>query len=451
MEYNLDQARLWFRDTLPTERPLGFLVNRDLLITDAGDSYIWVSLTNAWVKVTNPLKGKDGAVGPMGPVGLIGPTGPKGDMGLQGPIGPMGPQGPQGEPGTSGGTGIPTVVGKKRFVYTEADFRSALNAHATGACNSIEVCDNIALTASLDLPKSTTSLSKQLVIDLGGNTISDGSSAGLPYLIGRIPSDQTEALNTMQSWALVLQNGALRGKTGTGTLVQLGATFNSRLVSLRLDNANVGIWLKFCLMTKVENVVTAGISNESFFIDRGDWTNATMSNSQSNHTELDNCRVFNKGGNFAAYRVRGCSGIEIGNSISEGASPQWHIYFDSQANTVVKDFKLNKIHIESPATLGGVYFRMSAGAANIDGVYSLYDNNLFVAESAGGPAELNIKNVPWLTSGTKFQSIGNTKWTFEDVYDGANVLNATRWVNGTLPSAGQSTFWSGNTRTTINK
>ncbi|MFO0202465.1 MAG: hypothetical protein ACK528_04980, partial [Alphaproteobacteria bacterium] len=70
MEFNLDQARLFYRDTLPATKPDSLITNRDLLILDNGDSYVWQS--TGWVKVTNPLKG---AVGPQGPQGPQGPAG----------------------------------------------------------------------------------------------------------------------------------------------------------------------------------------------------------------------------------------------------------------------------------------------------------------------------------------------------------------------------------------
>ena len=47
MEYNLDQARLWFRDTLPATRIEGFITNRDLLILDNGDNYVYQ--TTGWI------------------------------------------------------------------------------------------------------------------------------------------------------------------------------------------------------------------------------------------------------------------------------------------------------------------------------------------------------------------------------------------------------------------
>ena len=451
-------GRIW-QGRYPTDPNNQFSRNRDLYVdTVSLMTFIWtgtewrpsaVQLGSSGDVTPGPVgpKGDKGDPGATGPQGL---QGPKGDPGATGPEGPQGPQGPSG----SGTGGLPSAVGSVRYVYNETDLRNAVAAHANGSVNYICMMQNIGLTQPLDLPKSSSGLSKQLHLNLMGNTVFDNSANGLTYLIGRKPSNQSEALNVMQSWAFIIENGALRGKgaTITGTLLDLGATFNSVAKNLRCDNAKKGIHYKFCLMGRIEQVVTTSISEESFFIDRGDWPDATNFNSQSNHSKIESCRVFNRGGNFAAFRVQGCSGIEICNSISEGGDPQWHVHFNSQASTVVKDFKLKTIHLESKSSLGGVYVRISGGFANIESVYSQYDNNLFVAESAGGPVEMHISYVPWLTSGTKFQSIGTTRWTFTDCYDGGNLFNAARyWVNSTLPTSGTSVFWNGNTRATVNR
>jgi len=352
------------------------------------------------------------------------------------------------------GTGpLPNIVGTTQYVYNEADLISAVAAHTAGTINYISVMNNIGLTASLNLPKTTTSQAKQLHINLMGNTIYDATPTGLPYLIGRIPLDQNEALNVMQSWAFVIENGSLRGTSSTGTscLLDLGATYNSVSRNLRLENAVKGIHYRFCLMGRIEHITTLNIGQESIYLDKGNWSGATNSNSQSNHTKIESCRVYNIGSNFAGYRIQASSGVEIANSISEGNSPQWHVYFDSENSSVVKDFKIKVLHVESASTLGGIYVKTSGGLAEIDMVFSQYVNNLFVAESSGGAVSMIIRNVPWLPVGTKFKGTGNTKWTFTDVYDGGNLFNAaTYWVSATLPNAGQSVYWNGNVRATVN-
>lgn len=491
-------GRIWQGAFPPATPSTAFSRNRDIWV-DTVSNMSWIWTGTAWresaVQIRPGRDGKDGQsiVGPQGDKGDKGDPGLNGNDGRDGrdgltptvtvgtvstlspgsnatvtavptttgvslsfgiPQGATGAQGPQGPAGSGSGGGLPTAAGAVRYVYNETELRNAVAAHANGSVNYICMMQNVGVTQPIDLPKSSSGLSKQLHLNLMGNTLFDNSANGLTYLIGRKPANQSEALNVMQSWAFIIENGALRGKgaTVTGTLLDLGATFNSVAKNLRCDNAKKAIHYKFCLMGRIEQVVTTSISEESFFIDRGDWPDATNFNSQSNHSKIESCRVFNRGGNFAAFRVQGCSGIEICNSISEGGDPQWHVHFNSQASTVVKDFKLKTLHLESKSTSGGVYVRISSGFANIESVYSQYDNNLFVAESAGGPVEMHISYVPWLTSGTKFQSIGTTRWTFTDCFDGGNLFNASRyWVNNTLPTSGTSVFWNGNIRATVNR
>ena len=428
MEYNLDQARLWYRDSLPTIRPDGFITNRDLMILDNGDSYIFQP--TGWVKVTNPLKGKDGAQGPIGP---------------QGPVGPMGPQGPQGPAGSGGSGSIPT--GKTYYVTNETELRNAVAANAA----KIYVVQDIGLTQSLNLPKSTSNRFKGMVIDLCGNTIFDNSPNGLTYLIGRKPTDQTEALNVMQSWALILMNGCLAGKgaTVTGTLLDLGATYNSRIEGVNIMSAKVGIHIKFGLMTTIRNGLANNISEQCYVLDNGDWTGAGLSNAQSNHSLIEQVRVFNRGGNFSAFSVIGASGVILRQCISEGGEPQYHIYWDSKGATVVKDGKIEGVHIESKSSIAGIKAKLASGYITISDVYSQYDNVLFDVEASVGYPHVFIKNIPWFTGGSMLKTGSNAViWNFEETY--FDPTDATKWVGGVKPyywsrrDMKQSPFWSGN-------
>ena len=84
MQYNLEQARLWFNNSLPSTRPNGFQVNRDLMILDDNTAYVWQD-PQGWIKVVLPF-GATGPQGPAGPQGPLGNTGLTGPQGLQGEI-----------------------------------------------------------------------------------------------------------------------------------------------------------------------------------------------------------------------------------------------------------------------------------------------------------------------------------------------------------------------------
>jgi len=340
---------------------------------------------------------------------------------------------PRGADGAAGsGSGNITVLGTTRYCYTEADLRAAVAAHSNGSIMKINVVNNIGLTTPLDLPKSTTATNKKLEFNLGGNTIFDNSGSGLPYLIGRKPSIQSEALNIMQSWGLHIYGGCLQGKGATtGALLDLGATYNSSAHDLNLINAQDGILYKFCLMSTIRNCMSNGIRNKSFSLNIGDWSGSTNSNSQSNHSLIEQCRVFNYGGALSAFEVRGSSGCMIRQCISEGQKPQYHIFWDALGSTVVKDARIEGVHVESIATVSGIYMNLSNGYAVLDGVYAQYAQKLFDIKGAGYP-HVYIKNIPWLPGGSTFNNVGtNVVWSFNECNFDVNDVNI--WSGSTKP------------------
>ena len=109
-------------------------------------------------------------VGPQGPQGEQGIQGPQGEQGIQGPQGEQGIQGPQGEQGIQGPQGeqgIQGETGRIGFVVTDyAQFNAAVkvdNAY-------VLLANDIETTAQIDATKN-------VIIDLGGNTITSSGYA----------------------------------------------------------------------------------------------------------------------------------------------------------------------------------------------------------------------------------------------------------------------------------
>ena len=139
----------------------------------------------AWIESIRGAKGETGATGIAGADGksayeiwkalnpnstlteaqwlasLVGPQGPQGEQGIQGPQGEQGIQGPQGEQGIQGETG------RIGFVVTDyAQFNAAVkvdNAY-------VLLANDIETTAQIDATKN-------VIIDLGGNTITSSGYA----------------------------------------------------------------------------------------------------------------------------------------------------------------------------------------------------------------------------------------------------------------------------------
>ena len=133
-------------------------------------------------------------------------------------------------------------------------------------------------------------------------------------------------------------------------------------------------------------------------LDNGDWAGAGLSNAQSNHSLIEQVRVFNRGGNFSAISVIGASGVILRQCVSEGGEPQYHIYWDSKGATVVKDGKIEGVHIESKSTIAGIKAKLASGYITISDVYSQYDNVLFDVEATVGYPHVYIKNIHWFIS-----------------------------------------------------
>ena len=433
MEFNLDAARFWYRDVLPTTRPYGFMIETDVMVLDNNEAYIWRA--DQWTKVT--INSGGGGSGTQGPPGPQGPKGDTGAPGPQGPAGPPGPQGPQG-PAGSGGGGT-TDFGKVKYVGTEAELIAAVNASASNTTGTIILTRDIGLTQPLNLPKtfagdtSTIKRTRKLTINLSNCRIWDNTSAGLPYLIGRKPSSQAEAM-TMQDFALHLCNGELWGNAtaSTGTLLDLGSTYNSIVENVNVANAQRGIHFKFCLMGTIRNCMAGSIHVTPFILDNGDWSGAALANAQSNHSLIEQCRVFNRDNTFSAFSVIGASGSIIRQCISEGLTPQYHLYWDSKGSTVVKDGKVEGFHIESPSKVAAMKLLLAGGYFYISDVYSQYDNVFIDAESVLGYPHLYVKRVPWSTPGTRLKTGGtNVIWNFEETH--FDPTNTTLWVGGVRP------------------
>lgn len=331
-------------------------------------------------------------------------------------------------------------TGRTRFVATEADLRAAVQASANNSVTNIILTADIGVTAPIDLPKTfpsdtaTVKRTKKLTIDLGGCRLFDATIAGLPYLIGRKPVDQNEALNIMQGYALNLCNGELWGNAtaATGTLLDLGATFNSIVENVNVAMAQRGIHFKFCLMSTIRNCMALSINQTPFIVDNGDWSGAGLANAQSNHTLIEQCRVFNRDNAYSAFSVIGASGTIIRQCISEGLSPQYHVWWDSKGSTVVKDGKIEGLHIESGSKVAGVKGKLSSGYFMCTDVYSQYDNVLFDFEATVGYPHVYIKRVPWFTPGSRLKTGSNAVgWNFEETY--FDPTAAATWVNGVRP------------------
>lgn len=338
-------------------------------------------------------------------------------------------------------------MGKVVYVSNEKELRDAVMAHgqiplknnhnSEDIVGQIYLTNNIGLTEKLDLPKFTYQHFKGLNIDLCGCTIYDNSVTGLDYLIGRKPIDQKEALDVCQSWSLNLKNGKLLGKQSsgsilTGTLLDLGATFNSVVENVQIQNAKNGIVFRFCLMGHLKNIMSNGIGNDAIYVGIGDWSGAGRNSSQSNHTVVEQCRIFNWKNSNSAFKVESSSGIFIKNCISEGYSPKYHIYWEDTVNTTtVLDRYIESFHVESPDG-GTIYMNIMGGYIDMKSVYTQYPLIIEMGAFAS-PTEINLSRIMWWPNGSFFKVIGDERNLALRLSDCSSVIdprNPVQWIGG---------------------
>ena len=427
MEYNLDQARLWFRDTLPATRIDGFITNRDLLILDNGDSYVYQ--TTGWIKVTNPLKGEDGVNGEPGIQGLKGDQGIQGIQGIQGEVGPQGPAG--------SGTGS-VNVGFVRWVTTAAELNSAWAGVASGTVRSIHLAADITLTQSLVLPAN---YNRILEIDgHGGKLIIPSSiSAG----IKRSYNSLSEA-NAGIDCQLRIKNVIFESSGRVNNAIDVQATYGSKIEGCRFSNFATAIKGGWTMGTIIDQCFFWE-NNISIDLDYARFTGGSNSASQSNHSIISNCKFRHSAGQFGAIKATAVSGLVIHHNIFEGvqAGPQYEVYFDDGGSNVVKEFTCYGNHVEQQPSIAAFYIRLKDGFAYCGGIYSQYDCTLIKFEGAGY-GKCIVENIPYLTTGTKFENVSSAgRWKFINVPATFLITDATKWV-GTPPINSAMDGWQTN-------
>ena len=426
---DLSQGRIFTRSVMPTGTLPNFVSNRDILIVNNQQYYY----SGGWKPIT-----------------II--RGEKGDTGATGPAGPQGSPGICPDCPQTGGSGVfIKAFGTIRWVGTEAEFKTALEGWRNGSVNRIIFYQDIGLTSTAWIPKNTTNRSKELLIELGANALYDASASGLALLIAREEATSLADAGTMVSHAIIMRDGALIGKAGTGTLYSPGPSYGSINEGIHYRNANEGIHTRFGLMTMVQSCLATDVG-ESFIFDIDDFPGADASNSQSNSSMRLLCRDFGRAGGKASFSSYGCSGIYDLNCISEGGNKQNGWLVDSKGSTVVKDGHIVSSHLEMQPTVAGVNLRLSDGYYEVDGLFSQYPATLVEAVSTGGYPHVYVKNVPWhISGGHKYKTTGtNVIWSFEEVHPSVDITATSGWVNSNKPyywslkGFNQSPFWKGN-------
>lgn len=296
-------------------------------------------------------------------------------------------------------------------VSTEKELQEAINKHfgTKDIVSEIKLTKDIGLTKEIIIPCTNTRQGfKALIIDLSGNTISDISTEGLKYLLGRIPKDQQEA-TLATSWSLILRNGCLKGKrlnnrTWTSSLLVLGSTFNSVVENIQLNGAiNYGIEFRFCLMGRLQNILCNSIDSTAIYVGKGNWPGAGNNTSQSNGTIIEQVRVFNAIG-ATAFNIESSSMITLRSCISEGNPARYHLlWVDYPTTTTVQDGTVDNFYIEAPGTIKIV----TKGSKLLKGIWMQHPTR-FEFEALASVSTIYMKDIPYWPTGSVLKVLGSS-------------------------------------------
>lgn len=416
-------SRIWTNSTKPLTVPTSFSKNKDYLVTDDGKWYIY---TTSWIEVKPPVpvpvNGKDGRDGIDGKNGLDG-------LSIKGDKGDPGEKGEKGDPGTGSSGGA--NVGGVRWVTTATELNSAWTEVNNGTVRSINLAANIQLTAPLVLAQN---FNKILEINGHGYELSIDSSLG--SIIKREYTSLSLANAGIDcSPRITNVEFVSKGTARVGNAIDLQATYGMEIKGCRFRNFKNAINLGWCM---------GNILDECFFwendisinLDFARFTGGSSSASQCNHTVVSNCKFRHSAGQTCAIKATAVSGLKVSHNIFEGIQngPLYHVWFDDASSTTVKEFLIEESHVEQQPSVASLYCRLKDGAGRINGVFSQYDCTLITLETSAY-GKLYVKNIPYLTGGTKFNYIGNgARFSFHAMPPTFVAATTTNWVSGIAPS-----------------
>jgi hypothetical protein len=240
-----------------------------------------------------------------------------------------------------------------------------------------------------------------LVIDGRGATLKLGATSN--GFTRRI-ADQRDANRRTSSRYLIKDFGSIEGgRKGA----DLQATLGSIISNCRFrSQTEAAIDLRFCLLCRVENTVVTAPAKLGIVVRQGDWPGATSTNSQSNSTVLQQCRVYASRTTTNAFTVLNTGGVRMIDCISEGESCDHDLFLSAAmdgdesrraGNPVVKSFTLENFHVEHRLRKTSIYINMPPKAVVVlRNVYWNSPQEKPVIIYTGG--QLNLMDIGWWRS-----------------------------------------------------
>lgn len=316
-------------------------------------------------------------------------------------------------------------TGEAVYIATDAnDFQNALTLAETVRIDKIVIAspNEIAGDFRTKKPKS-----KKLKIE--GGAIKGSISRELPLTQG-------QAVDSTDNWYQYQFDFQSITFTGSGSN---GINMNCAYTTIRdcyFNGKDTSINLVFCMNAQIVNnqIINSKKGGICLNVGTNKWQGAGNSTSASNHPFIEGNRVFNMEGAEFGLALISVSGYCIQNHISEGKRPMYHIIDNDLNSTTVLNGSGNNIHLESQATVAGVLIKSRQGIKDYTSIYPQYAMTLFDVQSYAGAVQVNINNLCWIPSGTKFACTGNTRYRFGNLYNQLRADSSLYWVNAKFPN-----------------
>lgn len=248
------------------------------------------------------------------------------------------------------------------------------------------------------------------------------ASTAIVLLSCPMPANQTAASVAIGQSAFHIQNLNFQGNGTAGQVgLHLIATYTSVVSGCHFLSTEYGSIGTFCLAsawrdnrytncTKRGAMVQSGVDYET-----GSplWTGATLSNSASNVSVFENCRVYGISTQTSAFGIFASDAVRLTGCISEGGGANYDVHYDYQSSTTVKQFYVHMFHAEAPNAL--LNFKVRAtGKVVIDSVIRQYPAPLYDALGSVN-CEVHIKGLAFLGNMPTVTGTGpnpNGRWFF---------------------------------------
>ncbi len=226
--------------------------------------------------------------------------------------------------------------------------------------------------------------------------------------------------------------------------IDLKATLGSTIANCRLvGQSEAAIDLCFCLMARVQNVLVTNPARKGIVVRCGDWPGATPTNSQSNSTVLEQCRVYCAATTTEAFTVLNCGGVRMTDCVSEGAATDHDLFLSASVtgnedtpakNPVVKSFTLANFHVEHKVRKASIHINMPPKAiVDLSNVYWNGPQTAPVIRYVGG--QLNLSNIGWWNPAFRIQTRVSAPRINIDGCHNALVTGEKVGANGTKAGA----------------